>query len=64
MLHFRRARALHALPFAAIAACALLAPATAQDKPAGEPLSLTVSLGDVSITKLPFIMAADYGIYE
>ena len=64
MLHFRRARALHALPVAALAACALLTPASAQDKPAGEPLSLTVSLGDVSITKLPFIMAADYGIYE
>jgi NitT/TauT family transport system substrate-binding protein len=25
---------------------------------------LTVELGDVSLTKLPFIMAADYGIYE
>jgi ABC-type nitrate/sulfonate/bicarbonate transport system substrate-binding protein len=64
MLHVRRARALQALPFAALAACALLTPASAQDKPAGEPLSLTVSLGDVSITKLPFIMAVDYGIYE
>ena len=28
------------------------------------PASITVELGDVSLTKLPFIMAADYGIYE
>lgn len=26
--------------------------------------ALSVELGDVSLTKLPFIMAADYGIYE
>ena len=65
MIDLRRACALQALPFAAFAACALLSPASAQDKPAaGEPISMTVSLGDVSLTKLPFIMAADYGIYE
>jgi len=48
-----------------VAAGTFVSPAVfAQDKPAGEPLSVTVSLGDVSLTKLPFIMAADYGIYE
>ena len=42
-----------------VAAGALMAggPAAAQEV-------LTVELGDVSLTKLPFIMAADYGIYE
>ncbi|MEA2986342.1 MAG: NitT/TauT family transport system substrate-binding protein [Alphaproteobacteria bacterium] len=64
MLQFRRARALQALPFAVLAACVLFTPASAQEKAAGEPISMTVSLGDVSLTKLPFIMAADYGIYE
>jgi NitT/TauT family transport system substrate-binding protein len=64
MLQFRRARALQALPFAVLAACVLLTPASAQEKAAGEPISMTVSLGDVSLTKLPFIMAADYDIYE
>lgn len=50
--------------FASLAIAASAPAVVAQDKPAGEPLSLTVSLGDVSLTKLPFIMAADHGIYE
>ncbi len=37
-----------------------LAPACAQDAP----LPVSVELGDVSLTKLPFIVAADNGIYE
>ena len=50
--------------FVIIAAGTLVSPAVfAQDKPA-DLLPVTVSLGDVSLTKLPFIMAADYGIYE
>ena len=48
-----------------LAACALTgAVATAQDKAAGPLIPVTVELGDVSLTKLPFIMAADNGIYE
>jgi NitT/TauT family transport system substrate-binding protein len=36
-----------------------------QDKKAAETLiPVTVELGDVSLTKLPFIIAADNGIYE
>jgi NitT/TauT family transport system substrate-binding protein len=51
-------------PFAlAVCALACAGAARAQDK-AGEPLAVTVELGDVSLTKLPFIMAADSGIYE
>jgi NitT/TauT family transport system substrate-binding protein len=42
-----------ALPLAAV-------PAQAQDKP----LRVTVELGDVSLTKLPFVMAAEAGIYR
>jgi NitT/TauT family transport system substrate-binding protein len=57
-------RAATSLAVPILTACALFSPASAQDKPAGEPISLTVSLGDVSLTKLPFIMAADYGLYE
>jgi NitT/TauT family transport system substrate-binding protein len=30
----------------------------------GEPLPLSVELGDVSLTKLPFVMAAEAGIYR
>src|SRR5437660_11409266 len=37
-----------------------LAPARAQDKL----LPITVELGDVSLTKLPFVMAAEAGIYR
>jgi NitT/TauT family transport system substrate-binding protein len=36
------------------------APASAQDAP----LTVTVELGDVSLTKLPFVMAAESGIYK
>jgi ABC-type nitrate/sulfonate/bicarbonate transport system substrate-binding protein len=35
-------------------------PASAQDAP----LTLSVELGDVSLTKLPFVMAAEAGIYK
>ena len=58
MTHARRLRALSPIAFLVLAG-ALMAPgaAVAQDV-------LTVELGDVSLTKLPFIMAADYGIYE
>lgn len=51
-----------------IVACAILAPGfgRAQESPksADALIPLTVELGDVSLTKLPFIMAADNGIYE
>lgn len=36
----------------------------AQESPASTLIPLTVELGDVSLTKLPFIMAADNHIYE
>src|SRR5437016_3961150 len=32
--------------------------------PQGDVLPLTVELGDVSLTKLPFVMAAETGIYR
>jgi ABC-type nitrate/sulfonate/bicarbonate transport system substrate-binding protein len=50
------------LAILALAAAVLGAPATAgaQDKL----VPITVELGDVSLTKLPFILAADAGIYE
>src|SRR4029077_5090871 len=50
----------------ALAACALAWPGAgrAQEKPADKLIPVTVELGDVSLTKLPFIMAADNGIYE
>jgi ABC-type nitrate/sulfonate/bicarbonate transport system substrate-binding protein len=62
MMKLRRDSALQPFAFAVLAACALALPnaAGAQQNPA----ALTVELGDVSLTKLPFIMAADYGIYE
>jgi NitT/TauT family transport system substrate-binding protein len=41
-----------------------LGAARAQEKVADKLVPLTVELGDVSLTKLPFIMAADNGIYE
>jgi ABC-type nitrate/sulfonate/bicarbonate transport system substrate-binding protein len=43
-----------------IAATLLPITASAQDKP----LPVTVELGDVSLTKLPFVMAAEAGIYR
>ena len=60
MTYARRLRA--PFSFVMLAAGALSMPHTAiaQQTPA----SITVELGDVSLTKLPFIMAADYGIYE
>ena len=66
MTNSQRISALKPITFPVLALCALALPdvACAQEKPAGEPISMTVSLGDVSLTKLPFIMAADYGIYE
>src|SRR5580704_17472386 len=47
---------------AALLVAAILAPiaASAQDKL----LPVTVELGDVSLTKLPFVMAAEAGIYR
>src|SRR5579862_3152010 len=49
-----------------LAACASSWPgaASAQEKAADKLIPVTVELGDVSLTKLPFIMAADNGIYE
>jgi ABC-type nitrate/sulfonate/bicarbonate transport system substrate-binding protein len=49
----------------ALAACALIWPpaAGAQEQAADRLTPVTVELGDVSLTKLPFIMAADNGIY-
>jgi NitT/TauT family transport system substrate-binding protein len=53
------------LALLALAACApCLGAAFAQDKTAAELIPVTVELGDVSLTKLPFIMAADNGIYQ
>src|SRR5581483_5089814 len=43
---------------------ALPGAAPAQDKTTDKLIPLTVELGDVSLTKLPFIVAADNGIYE
>ena len=64
MTYARRLRALASLTSLLIAAAApLAAPTRAQDKPA-DVLPVSVSLGDVSLTKLPFIMAVDYGIFE
>src|SRR3954465_11554116 len=60
MLQARRARALAPFALFLLAATALPQAAKAQQDSA----ELTVELGDVSLTKLPFIMAADYGIYE
>jgi NitT/TauT family transport system substrate-binding protein len=50
----------------ALAASILAVPAAvrAQDKAGDKLIAVTVELGDVSLTKLPFIMAADAGIYE
>jgi len=59
-------RAPKRLAFLVLAASALICPggAAAQDKAADKLIPVTVELGDVSLTKLPFIMAADNGIYE
>jgi ABC-type nitrate/sulfonate/bicarbonate transport system substrate-binding protein len=62
------ARLPYRIAICVIMACAVTAPGVsrAQDSPrSGDTLiPLTVELGDVSLTKLPFIMAADNGIYE
>jgi NitT/TauT family transport system substrate-binding protein len=60
MTQARRARAL--APFALLLLAAAVYPQAAGAQQ--DPAVLTVELGDVSLTKLPFIMAADYGIYE
>jgi ABC-type nitrate/sulfonate/bicarbonate transport system substrate-binding protein len=59
MLRNLKRRILAACLLAPLAA-ALAAPARAQDAP----LKVTVELGDVSVTKLPFVMAAEAGIYK
>src|SRR5207302_5314507 len=46
--------------FAAVALLLVPAPAAAQDKL----LPVSVELGDVSLTKLPFVMAVEAGIYR
>lgn len=53
--------ALLALPVCALTWAGM---SSAQVKAADRLIPVTVELGDVSLTKLPFIMAADNGIYE
>ena len=60
MTQTRRVRALAPFALLVLAAAGLPQMARAQN----DASVLTVELGDVSLTKLPFIMAADYGIYE
>ena len=52
--------------FLSLTACALAWPGAvrAQEKAGSTLIPVTVELGDVSLTKLPFIVAADNGIYE
>ncbi len=66
MTKARPTNALYRYGFLVLAACAMAwsGGAPAQDKAAGTLTPVTVELGDVSLTKLPFIMAADNGIYE
>ena len=65
MTNVRRARALTSFASLIIAASAFAsAGAHAQGSDPAKPadtLSVSVSMGDVSLTKLPFIMAADNG---
>ncbi|HWG03920.1 MAG TPA: hypothetical protein VG271_02805, partial [Beijerinckiaceae bacterium] len=49
--------------FFAVAVAYLLAPIV-QLRAQDAAIPITVELGDVSLTKLPFIVAADNGIYE
>jgi NitT/TauT family transport system substrate-binding protein len=51
-----------AVAFALVALCPVAAPTSASR--AQEVLPISVELGDVSLTKLPFIVAAEGGIYE
>jgi NitT/TauT family transport system substrate-binding protein len=60
MKHARRVRALSPIAFLVLAAL----PGAANAQQAAPLTDISVELGDVSLTKLPFIMAADYGIYE
>ncbi len=66
MTKARPTSALHRYGFLILAACAVAGPVAglAQERTAGSLTPVTVELGDVSLTKLPFIMAADNGIYE
>jgi NitT/TauT family transport system substrate-binding protein len=58
-------RALNQLAVLVLATCTFTWPGPARtQEQAGGLVSITVELGDVSLTKLPFIMAADNGIYE
>src|SRR3984893_19494464 len=60
------ASAVNRFGFLMFAACALTWPGAgrAQEGAADKLTPFPVELGDVSLTKLPFIMAADNGIYE
>lgn len=66
MIEALRANAANGLAVLTLAASILAVPAAAcaQEKSSDKPSAVTVELGDVSLTKLPFIMAADAGIYE
>jgi NitT/TauT family transport system substrate-binding protein len=70
MTNARPVSILRGFAYLALAAYALtwssaaLAQQKDQERPADELIPVTVELGDVSLTKLPFIMAADNGIYE
>lgn len=66
MTNALRFSALIRFAFFALAASALAWPGTvrAQEKAGDKLIPVTVELGDVSLTKLPFIVAADNGIYE
>jgi NitT/TauT family transport system substrate-binding protein len=55
---FRRSAGAFAAGLLALSAVGLMSPARAADAP-----QVTVGLGDVSMTKLPFIVAYDAGIY-
>jgi NitT/TauT family transport system substrate-binding protein len=66
MTNALRARTLKRFAFLVLAAGASTWPGTAgaQEGAADKLIAVTVELGDVSLTKLPFIVAADNGIYE
>jgi NitT/TauT family transport system substrate-binding protein len=64
MTDILRASALKPFAFLFLAACALAWPDAARSQEKAALIPLTVELGDVSLTKLPFIVAADNGIYE
>src|SRR5262249_13546131 len=64
MTNALRASVVTRFAFLVVAPCALAWPVAAPAQTAEKLIPLTVELGDVSLTKLPFIMAADNGIYE